>query len=73
MTERKRRHHCPAFKAKVALAALKNEPTLAELAEPFDVHSNQNQDCKRRLVDSTEELFGGNALEAQRNEHEIET
>ncbi len=38
MTRGKRRNHSPAFKAKVALAALKGEPTLAELAEQFGVH-----------------------------------
>jgi len=35
--KRKRRNHLPGFKAKVALAAIKNEKTLAELAEQFDV------------------------------------
>ena len=38
MTKRPRRNHSPAFKAKVALAAIKGEKTLAELAEQFDVH-----------------------------------
>lgn len=37
MTKRTRRNHAPAFKAKVALAALKGEKTLAELAQQFDV------------------------------------
>ena len=38
MTKRTRRNHTPAFKAKVALAAIKGEKTLAELAQQFDVH-----------------------------------
>ena len=46
MTRRKRRNHSSAFKAKVALAAMKGEHTLAELAEQFDVHPNQIQDWK---------------------------
>ncbi len=41
MTKRGRRNHTPAFKAKVALAALKGDKTLAELAQHFDVHVNQ--------------------------------
>lgn len=41
MTKRPRRNHTPAFKAKVALAAVKGEKTLAELAQQFDVHANQ--------------------------------
>jgi len=38
MSRRPRRNHTPAFKAKVALAAVKGEMTLAQLAEHFDVH-----------------------------------
>ena len=41
MTRRSRRNHSPAFKAKVALAAVRGEKTLSELAEQFDVHPNQ--------------------------------
>ena len=41
MTKRTRRNHSPAFKAKVALAVVKGEKTLAELAQQFDVHPNQ--------------------------------
>ncbi|ALK09717.1 Transposase [Blastochloris viridis] len=41
MPRRPRRNHTPAFKAKVALAAVKGEKTLAELAQAFDVHANQ--------------------------------
>ena len=61
MTRRKRRNHSSAFKAKVALAAVKGEHTLAELAEQFDVHPNQIEDWKRRLVEGAEDVFGGNA------------
>ena len=72
MTRRKRRNHSPAFKAKVALAVLKGEHTLAELAEQFDVYSNQIRDWKKRLVEGSEDVFGGNAVEAQHNEREVE-
>lgn len=47
---RKRRNHSSAFKAKVALAAVKGERTMAELSEQFDVHPNQIQDWRRRLL-----------------------
>src|ERR1700719_2931859 len=39
MSKRARRNHAPAFKAKVALAAIKGEKTLADLAQQFDIHS----------------------------------
>jgi transposase-like protein len=41
MTRRPRRNHTPVFKAKVALAAIKGDRTLAQLTEQFDVHPNQ--------------------------------
>ena len=41
MARRPRRNHSPAFKAKVAVAAIKGEKTLIELAQDFDVHPNQ--------------------------------
>jgi len=43
MTKRTRRNHAPAFKAKVALSALKGEKTLAELAQQFDVHRTRSR------------------------------
>jgi transposase len=72
MTRRKRRNHSTAFKAKVALAAVKGDHTLTELCEQFDVHPNQIQDWKRRLVASAEDVFGSNAVEAAHNEKEVE-
>ena len=57
MTRRKRRNHSPGFKAKVALAAVRGERTMAELAEQYDVHPNQIQEWKKKLVASAEEVF----------------
>ena len=58
MTRRPRRNHSAAFKAKVALAALKGDKTLAELAQQFDVHPNQITDWKTRLQESAAGVFG---------------
>jgi len=55
---RKRRNHSPAFKAKVALAANKGDKTLVELAEQFDVHPNQIQEWRKRLLENADSIFG---------------
>jgi transposase len=55
--KRKRRNHSPEFKAKVALAALREDRTLTELAEQFDVHPNQIQDWKKRLTEGAGDIF----------------
>jgi len=55
---RKRRNHKPAFKAKVALAALKEDRTLSGLAEQFDVHQNQIQSWKKQLLEQADTVFG---------------
>jgi transposase len=49
MSKRARRNHTPAFKAKVALAAIKDDRTLAQIAEQFDVHPNQVTSWKAQL------------------------
>lgn len=59
MSRRPRRNHSPAFKAKVALAAIKGEKTLAELAEQFDVHANQITSWRTQLLEGAAEVFGG--------------
>src|SRR5258706_12511008 len=51
MTRRTRRNHTPAFKAKVALAAIKGEKTLADLALQFDVDPNQITSWKAQLLE----------------------
>lgn len=54
---RPRRNHTAAFKAKVALAALKGDRTLAELAEKFDVHANQITQWKTQLLNGAIGVF----------------
>ena len=49
MSKRPRRNHTPAFKAKVTVASMKGEKTLAELAQQFDVHPNQITQWKGQL------------------------
>ena len=57
MTKRTRRNHGPAFKAKVAIAALKGEKTLADLAQQFDVHVNQITQWRSQLLDGATGVF----------------
>lgn len=61
MTKRTRRNHTPGFKAKVALAAIKGDRTLAELAQLFDVHPNQVTAWKGQLLDGAAGVFGTGA------------
>jgi len=58
MPKRPRRNHSPAFKAKVALEAIKGEEPLIVIAERFDVHPNQITKWKRQLLDSAPAVFG---------------
>jgi transposase len=58
MTKRTRRNHSPAFKAKVALAAVKGEKTLAELAQQFDVHPNRITTWRVQLPERAAGVFG---------------
>lgn len=57
MTKRTRRNHSPAFKAKVALAAIKGERTIAQLADQFDVHVSQITAWKEQLQTGAVEVF----------------
>ncbi len=58
MARRPRRNHSPASKAKVAVAAVRGEKTLAELAQQFDVHPNQITQWRAQLLDNAAGVFG---------------
>ena len=58
MPRRPRRNHTPAFKAKLAIAAIRGDRTLAELAEQFDVHPNQITSWKAQLESGAADVFG---------------
>jgi transposase len=57
MSKRPRRNHAPAFKAKVALEALKGEQTLVELSQRYQVHPNQITEWKRQLLEHAADVF----------------
>ena len=58
MTIKSRRKHSPAFKAKVALEAVRGERTVAELAQLYEVHPSQIADWKRLLLERAADVFG---------------
>lgn len=59
MSRRPRRNHSAAFKAKVAIAAIKGERTIAQIAEQFDVHPNQVTTWKAQLEGGAADVFDG--------------
>jgi transposase-like protein len=73
MSKRPRRNHSPAFKAKVALAAVKGEKTLAELAQQYDVHPNQITQWKAQLLDGAAGVFGSEKTAAANPPVDVKT
>ena len=69
---RPRRNHSPEFKAKVALAAIAGEETMAELVKRFDVHANQITDWKKQLLSSASDVFGKGQQKAEDSEQTIQ-
>ncbi len=63
-----RRKHSPAFKAKVALEAVKGQETVAQLAARYEVHPGQIQAWKKALTEGVADVFGNGKEQKARNE-----
>jgi transposase-like protein len=70
---KKRNRYTPEFKAKVALAALKNEATLAELAARFEIHPTMVTSWRRALEDGAAEIFGQGEKSRKQTEAQMDT
>lgn len=73
MARRPRRNHSPAFKAKVAVAAIKGEKTLVELAQDFDLHPNQIKQWRDQLLEGATGGFGETAKVDQEPKVDVKT
>ena len=69
---RKRRNHTPAFKAKVALAAIQGDLTMVELVKKFDVHASQITDWKKQLLNSAPDVFGKGAKKVEESAETVQ-
>jgi transposase-like protein len=69
---KKRKMYSPEFKAKVALAAVKNEETMSELSARFGVHPTMINRWKRSLLESAADVFGKGQKSKKENEAKVD-
>jgi transposase len=67
-----RRQHDAAFKAKVALEAVKGEKTIAQISSEFSIHPNQIRQWRRHLLEVLPDLFSDRRKKADRERNELE-
>ncbi len=68
----KRKKYSPKFKANVALAAIKNEETVSELASRFGIHPTMIHNWKRSLLESASDVFDKNQKSKKQNEAKVD-
>jgi len=68
---RKRRNFAPGFKAKVAIEAIKEEKTLAELAQKYELHPNQISEWKKQLLEHADSVFGSSQNDKRHDDGRI--
>ena len=67
-----RRRHGAAFKAKLALEAIKQDKTIAQLSSEYEVHSNQITQWKKRLIQGSPNIFSGKRKKAIQDEEKLQ-
>ncbi len=67
-----RRRHSAAFKAKLALEAIKQEKTIAQLSSEYEVHSNQITQWRKRLLQESPNIFSGKRKKAAQDNEKIQ-
>ena len=68
-----RKNHDAAFKARVALEAVKGEKTLAELSSEYSIHANQIGQWRKQLLEELPNLFSDRKRKAEREREEVES